>query len=358
MMDKEQSPQSQQPNCSDEIDIFRLCIDLWEKRAMIMVCILFVTMCGFGYIYLTPETFKSEVRLYPTKDTGLPKSVSLLMEPTAYENLPAGAFKLVQKHLTSPSTFLRLMDDSDITDILDNALPKLTDKEKVQVLLRKVKVQPPNHNRGKEFIMARLEWGNSIDVAKLANTWVASAVEGAEDELTKASTRILNRKIKEIDQVIELKKERARIQINNEISRLREAKSVVKQIGELDVAGSDSLLSVVPEYANIRSLRALYSVGNKAIDAEIGALESRRERADYYISGLFELEEQRAQLVSVPLHLDVISNGPVNARSIDKGRRVGSNYKLIVGLSLLFGLIFGLALALIKIGIDNRTVVK
>lgn len=289
MMDKEQSARSQQPSCCDEIDIFRLCTDLWERRAIIMACILLATMCGFGYAFLAPETFKAEVRLYPSKGVGLPKATLLLVAPTDYKESSADALKLVEKHLISPSTFLGLMGDSNVTDILDKGFPKLTDKEKAQVLLRKATVQSPDNKKGDEFIIARLEWGDSIDVVKLTNAWVAFAVEGAKDELTKSSTLVLSREEKRIDQIIALKKERAQIQINKEISRLIEAKSVANQIDELNVVESNNLLSVISEYPNVRSLRALYSVGNKALDAEIGALESRRERADYYISGLLGL---------------------------------------------------------------------
>ncbi|MDX2465099.1 MAG: Wzz/FepE/Etk N-terminal domain-containing protein [Porticoccus sp.] len=357
MMDKEQSPQSRQPDYSDEIDIFRLCADLWERRIVIMACMLLASMCGFSYANLAPETFKAEVRLYPENDVGLSKTV-LLLTATTHDELSADTFKLVQKHLTSPSTFLGLMGDSNITAILDKAFPKLTDVKKARALSRKVKVMPPSLKKKTEFITAKLEWSDSMDVVKLANAWVAFAVAETKSELIKTSLSSLNREIKEIDQLIEVRQGRARIQINNEILRLKEAKAIVNEIDVLNIASSDSLLSFIPEYTNVRNLRALYMIGGKALDAEIRALESRRDKGDYYVSGLLELEEKKAELMSVPLSADLINPVSGDKLSAELGGRAGLNHKLIVGLSLFFGLMLGLIIASIKIGFDHRVFAK
>jgi LPS O-antigen subunit length determinant protein (WzzB/FepE family) len=99
-------------------------------------------------------------------------------------------------------------------------------------------------------------------------------------------------------------------------------------------------------------------VGGDALDAEIRALESRKDRADYYVPGLLGLEEQKAELMSVPLNESFINLVSGNWLSTELGVRVGPNHKLIVGVSLLLGLMLGFVLALIKIDFDSRALAK
>jgi LPS O-antigen subunit length determinant protein (WzzB/FepE family) len=358
MMDKEQGCQDQQPEYSNEIDILRFCMDLWERRFLIMICILLVTSSGLSYAFLSAETFKAEVRLYPSRDIGLPKT-SFLSNTSKYEeDISEYFFRLVQQYLTSQTTFIKVVNNSDIATILDKGFPNLTNAEKAQELSKRTKVILPSLKKETEFITAELEWSDPVDVTKLTNAWVSSAVAEAKSELIKSSLSRLNREIKWIDQLIALKQEHAKNQINKEIFRLKEAKAVFNQIDVLKTAGNDDLLSVTPEYANIKSLRALYLVGGDALDAEIRALESRKDRADYYVPGLLGLEEQKAELMSVPLNESFINLVSGNWLSTELGVRVGPNHKLIVGVSLLLGLMLGFVLALIKIDFDSRALAK
>lgn len=356
-MDKEQGVQNQQPDYSNDIDVFQLCADLWGQRMVILACMLLVAICGLSYAYFSPEKFKTEVRLYPAIDVGVSKAVLSSMQATN-DDLSEDAFKLVQRHLTSPSTFLGLVRDSNFTAIFNKAFHELTDMEKARMLSQRAKVISTTRKSESEFITAKFEWQDSKQVVKLTTAWVAFAVEAAKNELIKVSLPAVKREIDEIDLAIQVKRESARVQIDNELLRLREVKSIADKIDTRNIADNDILPYVIPEYTNVRNMRALYLIGAEALEAEIKVLESRRNRADFDIPDLLKLEEQKAKLKRI-----LLSAGNVNPVSeyvlpAESGQRVSPSFKLIVVLSLLFGLTLGLILATIKIGFDNRTLTK
>jgi LPS O-antigen subunit length determinant protein (WzzB/FepE family) len=351
MLDKEQSPRYQQREYSREIDILQLCADLWARRILIIACMLLATLCGLTYAYSAPERFKAEVRLYPANDVGLSKTV-LLSPIVVHDDLLDNAFQLVQKNLILQSTFLELMSDPDVASILKLVFPELAHVERARAFSKKVSVVPPNSRQQREFITAKLEWNDSNDVVELANAWVRLAVEVSKNDLIAS----LNVEIKKIDQLIEVKKERAVVQLTNDIAQLKEAKKVADELEALDA--SNDILPSVSKHANISNLRALYLVGSNALDLEISALESRRNGADFYINDLSELKEKKAMLMGASLDKNLMSSVMREDLHVGGGDRVGPNRKLIVGLSLLFGLMLGLVSASIKIGFDNKILAK
>jgi LPS O-antigen subunit length determinant protein (WzzB/FepE family) len=278
--------------------------------------------------------------------------------PATSDDLSADAFKLVKRHLVSPSTFLGLVRDSNFTAIFNKAFHGLADSEKARMLSQRAKVIPPARKSESEFITAKLEWQDSKQAVKLTNAWVAFAVEAAKNELIKVSLLAVKREIEEIDLAIQVKKESARIQIDNELLRLKEVKSIADKIDTRSIAGNDILPAVIPEYANVRNMRALYLIGSEALEAEIRVLESRRNRADFDIPDLLKLEEQKAKLKSILLNVGNVN--PVSEYTLpaESGQRVSPSFKLIFVLSVLFGLTLGLILATIKIGFDNRALTK
>ncbi len=105
-------------------------------------------------------------------------------------------------------------------------------------------------------------------------------------------------------------------------------------------------------------MRALYLIGGQALDAEINVLESRKDRADYYIPDLLRLEERKAKLKSLLLNLGDVNPVSGYTVSAESGQMAGPSFKLIVGLSLLLGLTLGFIFASIEIGFDNRALAK
>jgi LPS O-antigen subunit length determinant protein (WzzB/FepE family) len=110
----------------DEIDLYQLCSDLWQKRALLMFIVLGVLACGVSYSYWSPEVYKAEVRLLPPPVSSLSK-LTAVSELTWVANVyPSMAFRLTNQYLTSTEVKKALLNSPAIAGYIGHAFPKST----------------------------------------------------------------------------------------------------------------------------------------------------------------------------------------------------------------------------------------
>jgi len=357
-MEQKPSAASAQSANPAEIDFFQLCITLWEQRLLIFVITGLITLCGVVFTYLSPDRFKAEDKLYWSYDVGLPE---LPEDLTSFKGSSIGiedyAFGLVQRHLSSEKTAFAALEDPKIEAIVNSSYPLSSSIAKRKILLNSVKVMPPNNKKNRPYVLVSLLWDDAVDCAQLIDGWIQAAMQLAKSELVEIHNSLIVRELSKLDQLIEVEKSLAQTKIDYEISRLKEAKTIARDL-ELksgDISVGDVLLANLPGAENIRELRALYQVGSDKLDIEIRALESRKEKADFYIDNISELLGRRNRLLAIAeIKNDLIVVAKKSDGFFNRVKKVGPSVVMIISLSVVIGLLLGMMTALVKTSLIKR----
>ena len=91
------------------------------------------------------------------------------------------------------------------------------------------------------------------------------------------------------------------------------------------------------------STTPLYYRGNKALNAEITTLKNRKSD-DPFIVGLRDLQEKLTLLTSIEIEVEGMHSVTVDQAAYPPKNRIKPNRRLIVSLSTVVGLFFGICL--------------
>ena len=355
-MDKAQGVHSSD---TDEIDLFQLCGNLWEKRVLIVLCTVFVTVCGVAYAYSVPYKFKAEVRLYPSYELGLPKVNAQALE-VSVNSLKNGDFKvsfnseedkannLVGQYLAMESTTAELLQRNNYTGNIVLASPKLLSSAQVRAFNKQVLLKFSEKEEKLDYWNVSLLWDSPDQAVQLLDALVDISIARARKELIQVSRAHHQREIQNIDHLIEEKKIVAVQQIENEIARLREAKVIADKINlsESLAQKNDNLAFEAQGYQNITELRELYSVGSKVLANEIRLLEQRKNDVVLLAPEVIALNERRLLLAEANFDSELVIPAKADPAVVYPVKRATLR---IVAISFVLGLVLGSFFALLSI---------
>lgn len=340
----------------DEIDLFQLCTDLWQKRGLITFVALAVLACGVSYSYLAPEVYKAEALLLPPPASSL-SELTAVSELTEVANVsPSRAFNLTNQYLASMEVKRALLNSPAISGYIGHAFPESTELEKLEELSKIMGVFLPDIKTKRNSTEVSIEWHDPVQAAELVNTWVELGANGARSELIKDVQVSLKDKIEKIGEKIESKKRLVLSQLDIELLKLKEAKKIADRNGLVDPVdlATESLVTNRPFFTNVMELRALYLLGSKALSSEIETLERRRENFEGYIPDLATLQELRMRLERVAIEEGLVWTVSIDARAVPPEERVKPKRTLIMLVSLVLGTMVGLFVALIVVSVEKR----
>ncbi len=355
-MEPGQNSHNSHPSYGDEIDLYQLCADLWQKRTLIMLITLTILACGAGYAYFSPEVYKAEARLLPAPVSSL-SELTAVSELTEVANIsPSKAFELTNQYLESTEVKKALLNSPAIAGYINHAFPESTELDKLVSLSKIMVVLFPDIKKKRNSTEVSIEWHDPVQAAELVNTWVELGMNGARSELITNIRVSLEDKVEKVSEKIEMKKRLALSQLDIELLKLKEAKRIADQNGLVNPVGrtTESLVTNKPFFTNVMELRSLYLLGSKALSSEIEILGRRRGSIEGYIPDLAGLKEHRMKLEQIVLEEGTVLTANIDARAVPPEKRLKPKRRVIMLVSLVLGTMVGFFVALIVVSVEKR----
>jgi chain length determinant protein (polysaccharide antigen chain regulator) len=188
--------------------------------------------------------------------------------------------------------------------------------------------------------------------ADFANAFVELAISNTQADLISDFQEELSQSKNRISATIDSRKQTYVSQIETELAKLREAKSVASKIG-IERQDSTDRLAGANETLMVDEMRRLYRLGTVAITAEIEAMQARM-KDDSLIPGLVGMQQQLAYLDSISLDTDKIRPAIVDLEAVEPLSPIKPKKSLIVALAVVLGGMVGVMFVLIRSAVRNR----
>jgi len=335
----------------DEIDLFGLAATLWRGKWLVMCVTLFCVALAVVYLWSIPQKYKIDFPVYAADSNQLlPLHIS-----NHSKHLENGVSPLSAKAL-----FRASMDKFDSTSVLKafwlgesnpqevGASPlvgeRLTGLTRFVKSLKVVKKVENNEamasisleGEDPELMAAQLE----ALLLHVSDTSLSSAV--------KIYLTAVDASLQRIDGAMALVRQEAQVTIDDQISNVVEARKIAAALGIVN-SEFDKLANIEVKLFENR----LYLLGTKALDAELQALDARKDN-DSFASGLRELQAAKAGLDSDRQR--IISN-IAQVKAFDYPDHVSvplepvSKKLLILIMSVFLGGMLGIVLVFVRQGI-------
>lgn len=339
----------EQPNRypDDEIDLFELVESLWQQKWLIVICTLVALGLGAAYAFLTPPTYEAKVHLLPptSKDT-----VELRQPNSVKQYSPEEVYNAFISTLQSNQAKREFLAQPDVLEYF----AQFSDSAQAQwrtfnenALSVAVPTKPPINNVSVAFKLQQ-----SDIAAEFANRYVELATELTRNQLANDLRAEIESKVEALELQIANRKSLYISQLDTELRKLNEALGIAKQIGQesplqTDIIIDDKSVMMVDE------VRKLYRLGSRALEAEISAINQRRE-SEAFIPGLMQLEQQLSLLKSMTVNESRITPATIDLQAEAPEKPIKPKKALILALSVVLGGMMGVFAALIRGAIRKR----
>lgn len=330
----------------DEIDLFELIEGLWQQKWLIVICTLVALGLGAAYAFLTPPTYEAKTHLLPptSKDTvelRQPNSIKQFSPEEVYNafisTLQSNQAK--REFLAQPDVLEYFAQFSDSTQVqwrtLNNALSVA------------VPSKPPINNVSVAFKLQQ-----SDIAAEFANRYVELATELTRNQLANDLRAEIESKVEALELQIANRKSLYISQLDTELRKLNEALGIAKQIGQESPLQSDIIIDD-KSVMMVDEVRKLYRLGSRALEAEISAINQRRE-SEAFIPDLMQLEQQLSLLQSMAVNESRITPATIDLQAEAPESPIKPKKALILALSVVLGGMLGVFAALIRGAIRKR----
>lgn len=330
-------------NHDDEIDLFSILKIIWFEKIKILLIIIISLLIGFGYLYQTPKNYLNSLTIKSSKNIDFLKIYSVQ--------------KLLKSHQLNQSNksdkldkFEKLDSSKQLNQLnLDRFIYELADYEEFLTIIKKTeKVKEDfsklnNEDQEKElFKYAKLlkiinpkkdeidytinfKWHDPDEAKKIF-----------KDTLNLVSKNLKKLTIRELLQTLEFQK---KLSLNNDSVRLdflKEQRDIAKELNIADNRIDNINLFLSSETFNINKEDiAYYLRGYRAIDKEIEIVQNRNYQELKFISQEIDnFKKENTKFVAYNIYLTDV--------------KLLKNTKLILVISVLFGLFVGLFYVLVS----------
>ncbi len=316
----------EQAPVEDEISL----IDLWRTihnhRRLVITVFMVVMFLVIGYLAMAKRYYRAEAILLPPKLADIQELNTL-----AYKFTPETIYNSYLINLKSYSLRKNYFDQRNLLEKLGaKKQNEYTEDEKNAIFYNefnsrikinrnkrkdpgrvKVSIETPSTNWSKEWL---------DDLINLANRQTIT-------DYARAIRSEISKQIREIESQIKIKKNTAKKNLQDQLTRLQEQLRIAAALGIIE----NSFLNHDKKQVELIGNQKLsgYLKGVNVLKAEIAALESRKD-IEPYINGLRALEEKLQYLKSI--HID---EAKIKAVTIDQQALVDPmlnkpQYKMIV----------------------------
>ena len=316
----------EQTPVEDEISLIDLWITIHSHRRLVITVFMVVMFLVIGYLAMAKRYYRAEAILLPPK-------LADIQELNKLANIftPETIYNSYLINLKSYSLRKNYFDERNLLKKLRPRKQKeYTEKEKNSIFFNefndRIKI---NRNKRKE--PNRVKVSLEAPSAKWAKEWLDDLIKLANRQTVTDYTRAIrgeiSKQIREIESQINIKKNTAKKNLQDQLTRLQEQLHIAAELRIIE----NPLLDHKTDPAELIGNQKLsgYFKGVKTLKAEIAALESRKD-IEPFVNGLRELEEKLQHLKSI--HID---EKKIKAVTIDQQALVDPmpnkpQYKMIV----------------------------
>lgn len=345
---------------SDSVDLRELAQTLWTSKILIIIVALIVTCLAITYAFMAKPIYETTVQTLPPTASGLNSyNVASQLTGGAISGIVEGATPLIAP--LSPQevykAFLRHLNSSTIKQVFfeQHYLPAQeqneTERDKQQAwqrLDKELTISVPLKTDEYEARVT-LEGTNARTIAGWANTYVDLAMRATVKDLHSDLVGQVEIRLHSLKDQIATLRQVAIVTRKARITRLKEALTIAESIGLDQPPNGTPLISLGGgrDTETIASGSMLYLRGANALRSELDQLQER-ENDDAYIFELSDLFKKQALLHSINLDPQLISVATVDRAAIVPEDPVKPRKRLIVLLGIIFGVMLGIFLALIR----------
>lgn len=331
-------------NGIDEIHLSGLFRVLWLRKWVICAVACFVTLIAVAYVVVTRPIYEARAFVISPTQNDI---ANINFGRTRDAELAPFSVKDVY------SIFLQNLKGEALRQsfIYEVILPELGEDERkgskdllYSELSKSVVVSQPAKDMPDRY-MVSIQSADPLQAAQWAQDYVSRAGNFAKQEIIKDVTYEAEVRARNLERKISDLRENSKKVREDTVTKLREALRVAEAIG----LEKPPIISGNPAVQVAGSLdgQLIYMRGTKALKAEIENLEARKSD-DPFIRQLRGLEEKYGFYKSLPSNLLDVSVYRLDGSVEPSSNPIKPKRTLIVILSMIFGVMIGVALVLIR----------
>lgn len=364
----------------DEIDLIEIILVLWNGKWLVALITLLAIFVGVGYLYVAPSKTSVSINIEPISS----------FEQEVYADLNALKFyDITQEYLLS-----LLMEKMSERETLVDAIKSVKffvpsefkSQDEYEDAVRKmaysVQITPPIIDDGlakNRKTKKREYWGLEIkgyapekllEILKLSikdsNTQVREALQRRFNQKLTIAERNKKYALEDIERSIKNTKLDYKINITNRLAYLKEQSLIARKLGiDKNTIESQTFRATNSVVTNVKTDSPFYLRGYKAIEKEIGLLESR-ENTESFMPDLIKLRKKARELTQNPVYERakiVFMDTPIQDEKGFKAARVDVasaiikfviSPVIIIALSVILGGTLGVIIILFRHYAHNR----
>lgn len=342
------------PAYGNEISLTDIINILWCRKKIILGITVVAVVIGFFYAFTQKRIYQVETILLPPLYENIQPLNVLNNHNIKSNNLNAeNVFESFIGNINSRKFKKEFFDKFKILETLsvasDSTQP-LTEKDNNTIFESFSKAIKVNTG-GMGTTLITLEGTDKEKIGPRLDSLVAMANQETINQLVRNLQANIDSKIKSIKIEISSKRSIYKQRREDELGRLEEAYQIANELGirehlfvpnidgSFNRAVSAELNSISKSLSNENNL-SVYMKGTKVLQAEINALKNRKSD-DFHIKGLRDLQEQLTRLRAITVKKDKLQTVIVDKKASVDVKPIRPNRKLIVMLSLVFGVALG-----------------
>ncbi len=366
------APSQPQLNHDDEIDLFELFENIWNQKWLVLIVTNIALITGAAFAFLTTPTYEAKVHLLPPTSEGTVElrqqaqlapvsQLATTSEPgNRDEAVKLKQFSTEDVYKTFVTTlqsnqakrdFLSQPDVREYFEQFSDSPQSVWKMFNEQALAVSVPTKGSLVNVSVSFKMEDPELA-----AEFANRYVALAAQLTRTQLANDLRAEIKSVISAQELQIKNRKSLYISQLDIELSKLSEALHIAEQIGLDTPLKTDTIIDDTSRMM-VDEVRKLYRLGSRALEAEIQAINQRRE-SETFIPGLMQLQQQLGLLSSMSVNEDKIVPATVDLPAEVPEKPIKPKKALILALSVVLGGMLGVMIALVRSAIRNRKAQK
>lgn len=355
----------------DEIDLFELVENLWQEKVLVLLVAFVVTAAAAFYAFLSPAVYQASVSIDVPLNSDLrsyTRACQLIMPSNQTQAVvgltPAQQTGSEQQLCAAPESVFKELIATLASGQLRNDffeqvyLPTLSaqQQQSPHSLLRSQMNQalsvngPPARSNSTAYQVV-VQLGDPERAAELANSFVSMAKERAKAEVRQNIEAEIRHELETTESRLNSLRQIAQKEREDEITRLQEALTVAKMVGQ--EAPAHHAGKSIQEVAEYIDRNQPYLRGSRALQAQISVLE-QRENEDAFIPGVRELEARLSTLKEVAIEDEQAKVARISSAAQPPHQPIKPKRMLIVAVGIVLGGMLGVFAALIRVAIRNR----
>jgi len=366
---KEKNVQAQQvilaypPPPEDEIDIADLVRILWIGRRIIFGSFIASIFIAVTLALILPKTYRaSETLLPPSLSDVAPLTVSVLSGFGAGENgfvylykaEPLEVYEVFKRNLRRVGLRYKFFSQNHLAQVLRGEDVEEVDPYELfeQIFNKKIRIDDSGKgrkNNNADVIKVVFDGKKPKRIAEILQEYVAFIDSYTAHELIRSIRAEVNIRRRDLKETITALRETAALEHKDRIAQLREGVAIAERLGIKKPTGSAFVATTQDKHSENDQTSLildsqhvpLYFRGSIALKSELEQLMSR-QNDDSFISGLRKVQGELHYLQKWDVDPEKIHTVQIDRAARTGKQPVKPKVKLIVALSGILGLLFGI----------------